>query len=114
MKSGDVCPSCGAGIMRIGNTITTTGNNRRQYLKCNSCGADAKNGQTRRDDLPVVVVPRPRCPNCQSYDLKTQRSVKDSDGSSTRDTRCRRCRTRFILIVETDEPNFGGIGGELS
>ena len=68
MKSGDQCASCERGVMRVANTITT-GEYRRQYLKCNSCGATGKDAFRIDRAGQRVVVSRPakalvRCPCC--------------------------------------------------
>ena len=43
---------------------------------------------------------RPRCPACESPNLKTLRSTSQSDGSTTRRTLCRQCGHRFFIILE--------------
>lgn len=53
------------------------------------------------DGLPMVFVERPRCPRCRSVSLSTERSLPlENDGSRTRRTKCRDCRTNFLVVVE--------------
>ncbi len=58
----------------------------------------------RSDDhrkLPVVMVPRPRCPRCQGTALKKYRSIRDQgDGTAVAWVRCRDCNHRFKVIME--------------
>lgn len=40
MESGDICPECGRGVMRVHNTkLTRDRRHRKQYLKCQECNA---------------------------------------------------------------------------
>lgn len=50
---------------------------------------------------PVVTIERPRCPECGSAHLLTQRSVADQgDGSTLRLTKCRSCGCNFEVVLE--------------
>jgi DNA-directed RNA polymerase subunit M/transcription elongation factor TFIIS len=54
---------------------------------------------TTDDSLRYVYVPRPRCPVCDSAELKTLRS-STADGCTTRRTKCLDCGHRFFLIID--------------
>ena len=43
---------------------------------------------------------RPRCPLCNSYRLRSYKTVANGDGTLTRYSKCRDCGTRLILVVE--------------
>ncbi len=59
------------------------------------------NDDRPRDEREIVTFERPRCPECNSLNLKTNRTVAtDGDGVATRDTRCRACGIRFFVIAE--------------
>ena len=45
-------------------------------------------------------IERARCTVCGSDDLKTKRSIAESDGSITRPTTCRACGHDFVVVVE--------------
>lgn len=55
---------------------------------------------TQPDGTRYIFVVRPRCPVCESPDLKTLRSAKSLDGSVSRRTVCVGCGHRFFVIVE--------------
>ena len=48
----------------------------------------------------VVTYIQPRCPQCGSVDLKTQRSVDQGDGTRIRNTVCRTCGKKFFVMAE--------------
>lgn len=48
----------------------------------------------------MVFIDRVRCPSCGSIDLQTRRTVRNGDETITRDTLCRVCEERFLVIVE--------------
>lgn len=51
------------------------------------------------DPRKFVFVHRPRCPECGSAWLLTQRSFDNGDGSRTRPTICRDCGERFRVVI---------------
>ncbi|MEX0774674.1 MAG: hypothetical protein WD042_03050 [Phycisphaeraceae bacterium] len=57
-----------------------------------------------RNDSPVsdvLYLERPRCPACESPDLRTLRSVANQgDGSTRRRTVCKSCGHRFSIVIE--------------
>ncbi len=79
----------------------------------------------KREDLPVVIVERVRCPACASTKLETQRTrcelsawksqarregreltpaeIEMADATVERMTICQDCGTRFIVQIEHDE-----------
>ena len=56
-------------------------------------------------DVPMVFVVAPACPACRALRPIIVRSEANGDGTTTRKAICRRCSTRFKIIVEV--PNFG-------
>ena len=57
----------------------------------------------RNAPLPVVTLPKPRCPQCQGALLKKYRSISDQgDGSSLAWVKCRNemCGHRFKVLLE--------------
>lgn len=58
--------------------------------------------------VPVVHVPRPRCPACGTPEYpRLVRSVANGDGSQTRRCVCRHCGQRFVLVMDPDLPTTG-------
>ena len=53
-----------------------------------------------RERLPYAYFPRPRCPLCNSPDLKIYKTVDNGDGSIVRYSKCRSCGEKFKLILE--------------
>ena len=48
-----------------------------------------------------VFVTRPRCPECNSAELRAYKTIKSEDGLVvTRYTLCLKCRHRFLTISE--------------
>lgn len=54
---------------------------------------------TTPDAFRYVFLQRPRCPVCESAELKTLRT-NQVDGVTSRRTECRECRHKFFVIVE--------------
>jgi hypothetical protein len=53
------------------------------------------------ESLRYVFVTRPRCPQCGSSNLKTQKTrPKETDDSVTRETVCKDCQWWFLVVVE--------------
>ena len=59
----------------------------------------AKPRRTPRSALKMVFIERAYCPDCDGMKLQTKRSKKESDGSCSRDTKCRVCGLRFLVVV---------------
>jgi ribosomal protein L40E len=49
--------------------------------------------------LQTIVVMRPRCPKCESVDLRNNRTIDQGDGSQLRYTICRQCGERFKIAL---------------
>lgn len=47
-----------------------------------------------------VFVLRPRCPGCNSVELRIYKSISQDDGSVLRYVFCRECGRRFKVIAE--------------
>lgn len=65
--------------------------------------AEAMNTQQQYSDgdyLRYVFIPRPRCPACESMDLKTLRSVDQGDGTRRKRTKCNECNHTFDVILD--------------
>ena len=56
--------------------------------------------QLTTDTMRYIFLERPRCPVCDSCDLQTLRSQRQSDGSTKRRTQCKTCRHKFFIILE--------------
>ena len=54
----------------------------------------------KRNDRPIVFVPRPRCPGCGMTDIDVRSSLAQGDGSQLRYCRCRSCGERFKVVLE--------------
>ena len=59
----------------------------------------ATSDQSGSRRLKTVHFERPRCPECDSGDLKTCRSVSEPDKTVVRYTTCRTCKTKFVVSV---------------
>ncbi|HJN08473.1 MAG TPA: hypothetical protein QF564_07255 [Pirellulaceae bacterium] len=58
-------------------------------------------------DAPMVFVTAPACPVCLSVKPMIIRSEQGGDGSTSRKCVCRRCSSRFVLVIEPPLPEFG-------
>jgi len=56
--------------------------------------------QQKRLERPIVFLEKPRCPSCNSADLQTKRSAKNGDASTSRNTTCRACGLKFVIVIE--------------
>jgi transcriptional regulator NrdR family protein len=57
------------------------------------------------ETVRYVFVMRPTCPACGGVSLQTIRSQRETDGSISRWTHCRRCQHKFFIVWEI--PEFG-------
>jgi hypothetical protein len=58
-----------------------------------------KTGNERK--APAYLFVRlPRCPECESVELKVYRTIANGDGSRTRYVKCAECGENAILVVE--------------
>ncbi len=55
---------------------------------------------TTRPAPVYVYITRPRCPWCEHDRLLAYRSRRESDGSTTRWSRCVKCKRTCIVVVE--------------
>jgi len=53
-------------------------------------------------DVPTVFIVAPSCPRCGALRPITIRSEQNGDGSVTRKAVCRRCSSRFKIVVEVE------------
>jgi len=53
----------------------------------------------RQADKPVVEFVRPRCPVCRKPRLRTIHSDTQPDGSVLRDSKCRNCGAKVLVIA---------------
>lgn len=63
---------------------------------------------TRWRDVPMLFLPRLRCPSCGS--LRTPllvRSADGGDGSVSRKYVCRDCGRRFLCVLDPELPILG-------
>ena len=62
-----------------------------------------RSSDASRAVLPLLIVERPRCPQCEGYRLKRYRSIRDQgDGTSLSWVKCldRACGHRFRMVLE--------------
>jgi hypothetical protein len=57
------------------------------------------------ETAPLVFIPAPACPRCGEVKPIIIRSLSGGDGSTARRSICRRCGSRFVVVVEP--PEFG-------
>ena len=50
--------------------------------------------------MRYVYIARPRCPVCESVEVRPYKTIKNGDGTKGRYTRCLSCGARFIVVVE--------------
>ncbi len=66
------------------------------------------------DSAPLVFVTAPACPVCLSVKPMIVRSEQGGDGSTSRKCVCRRCSSRFVLVIEAPLPEFGKTAEDIS
>lgn len=63
--------------------------------------------------VPMVLIPVARCPECgQPPPHILIRTQTENDGSICRRSICKRCSTRFLVIIDPDLPAVGNIEGD--
>lgn len=61
---------------------------------------DQPNGRRPRGDRHYLFCEKPRCPECGSDRLKTDRSTDQGDGTRLRLAHCRVCGASLAIVIE--------------
>ncbi|NLX55707.1 MAG: hypothetical protein GXY58_11390 [Planctomycetaceae bacterium] len=63
---------------------------------------------TRWQDVPMLFLPRLRCPSCGTFRTPLlTRSEDGGDNSVSRKYTCRECGTRFLVVFDPELPILG-------